>query len=77
MNKREICDEHPTFAYYSGCRGLEVRFIEYGVTVYMYLIAGQWSSKKSYHKLKIHSGNKYDYIVFRGCRCRLSDFIKI
>lgn len=77
MTKREICDEHPTFAYYSGCGGLEVRFIEYGVNDFMYLIAGQWSSKKSYHKLKIRSVNKYDYIVFRGCRCRLSDFIKL
>lgn len=30
MTKREICDERPTFAYYSGLGGLEARFIEYG-----------------------------------------------
>ena len=29
------------------------------------------------HKLKIHYGGKYDYIVFYGRRCRLSDFIRV
>lgn len=77
MTKREICDERPTFAYYSGLGGLEARFIEYGADDYLYLIAGQWSGRKTYHKLKIHYGDKYDYITLHGCRCRLSDFIKL
>ena len=46
MTKRETCNEHPTFAYYSGLGGLEARFIEYGIDDYLYLIAGQWSDKK-------------------------------
>ena len=48
MTKREICDERPTFAYYSGLGGLEARFIEYGIDDYLYLIAGQWSGRKIY-----------------------------
>ena len=56
MTKREICDERPTFAYYSGLGCLEARFIEYGINDYLYLIAGQWSGRKTYHKLKIHYG---------------------
>lgn len=54
MTKHEICDTHRTFAYYSGLGGLEIRFIEYGINDYIYLIAGQWNNNKSYHKLKIH-----------------------
>ena len=42
MTKHEICDTHRTFAYYSGLGGLEIRFIEYGINDYIYLIAGQW-----------------------------------
>ena len=47
MTKREICDERPTFAYYSGLGGLEARFIEYGVDDYLYLIAGAMERQKN------------------------------
>lgn len=77
MTKREICDEHHTVAYYNRLGGLEVRHISYGINDFIYLIAGAWSNKKSYHKLKIHYGHKYAYIKLHGYRCRLSDFIKI
>ena len=77
MTKREICDEHRTVAYYSGLGGVEVRHISYGINDFIYLIAGAWSNKKSYHKLKIHYGNKFAYIKLYGYRCRLSDFLKV
>ena len=63
MTKREICDAHRTIAYYSGLGGLEARYIEYGIDDFIYLVAGTWSSSKSYHKLKVHYGGKYDYII--------------
>lgn len=77
MTKREICDEHRTVAYYRGLGGVEVRLISYGINDFIYLIAGAWSNKKSYHRLKIHYGHKYAYIKLHGYRCRLSDFIKV
>ena len=78
MTKKEICQDNATIAYYSGLGGLEVRFIEYGINDdYVYLIAEAWSNNKSYHKLKVHYGSNYDYIMFHGIRCRLSDFIKL
>lgn len=77
MTKREICDTRRTFAYYSGLSGLEARYIEYGIDDFIYLVAGAWSSSKSHHKLKIHYGGKYDYIILHGRRCRLSDFIRV
>ena len=77
MTKREICDTHRTIAYYSGLGGLEVRFIEYGINDFIYLIAGALNNNKSYHKLKVHYGSKYNYIALHGYRCRLSDFIRV
>ena len=77
MTKRELCDENSTLAFYSGLGGLVVGHISYGINDFIYLIAGAWSDKKSYHKLKIHYGHKYAYIKLYGYRCRLSDFIKV
>lgn len=77
MTKKEYCENRPTVAYYSGFGGLEVKFIEYGTDDYIYLVAGAWNSNKTYHKLKVHYGNKYDYITLHGYRYRLADFIKV
>ena len=77
MTKKEYCTDRPTIAYYSGLGGVEVRHISYDINDFIYLIAGAWSNSKSYHKLKIHYGNKYAYIKLYGYRCRLSDFIKV
>ena len=77
MTKKDYCTDRPTIAYYSGLGGVEVRHISYGINDFIYLIAGAWSNSKSYHKLKIHYGNKYAYIKLYGYRCRLSDFIKV
>ena len=68
MTKKEYCENRPTVAYYSGFGGLEVKFIEYGTDDYIYLVAGAWNGNKTYHKLKVHYGNKYDYITLHGCR---------
>ena len=63
MTKKEYCEKRPTVAYYSGMGGLEAKFIEYGTDDYVYLVAGAWNGNKTYHKLKVHYGNKYDYIT--------------
>mgnify|MGYP005778832185 CR=1 FL=1 len=55
MTKKEYCENLPTVAYYSGMGGLEVKFIEYGTDDHVYLVAGAWNGKKSYHRLKICS----------------------
>lgn len=75
MTKKEICQNNATIAYYSGFGGLEVKHIEYGIDDYLYIVAGAWNGKRTYHKLKIHY-SKCDYILFNGCRCRLNEFIR-
>ena len=73
MTKKEYCTDRPTVAYYSG---LEIKFIEYGIDDHVYLVAGAWNGKKSYHRLKIHYGAKSVYICLFGRRCPLSEFIR-
>ena len=76
MTKKEICISNPTFAYFSGFNGLEVKHIEYGINDYLYCVSGAWYAPKHYHKLKIHYSNDGIYIRFHGYRCFFHDFIK-
>lgn len=76
MTKKEYCENRSTVAYYSGFGGLEVKFIEYETDDYVYLVAGAWNGKKSYHRLKIHYGAKSVYTRLFGQRCPLSEFIR-
>ena len=77
MTKREICERHKPIAYYSGLGGSEVRHIERGINDYLYLVAGTWNAKKSYHKCKVHYGGNCNYIILHGCRYKLSDFMRV
>lgn len=74
MTKREICTTNKSIAYYSGFGGLEIKKIEYGIDDYLYAVSGAWSSKKSYHKLKIYDGN---YIKLHGYKIPLDECILI
>ena len=76
MTKKEYCTNRPTIAYYSGLGGLEVKHIEYGIDDHVYLVAGAWNGKKSYHRLKICYGTKSVYIRLYGHRYPLSEFIR-
>ena len=76
MTKKDYCTDRPTIAYYSGLGGLEVKHLEYGIDDHVYLIAGAWNGKKSYHRLKIIYGAKSVYIRLYGHRCPLSEFIR-
>lgn len=63
MTKKEICLNNPSFAYYSGLNGVEFKHIEYGIEDYIYCVSGAWTSKKSYHKLKIQTNSKGNSFV--------------
>ena len=77
MTKKEICNNNNTIAYFSGYGGIELKEIEYGIDDYIYCVNCAWSSKKSYHKLKVKytlSGNAY--IVLNGARIPLNECIR-
>lgn len=76
--KKEVCKENESFAYYSGFGGLELKHIEYGIDDYIYCVSGAWTSKKSYHKLKVHYGNNGDsFIKLHGYKVPLNECIRM
>ena len=78
MTKKEICLSNPSAAYYSGMGGVEVNKIEYGINDYMYITAGAWTGKKSYHKLKIqYTAAGHAFVMLHGYKMRLDEFIRM
>lgn len=77
MSKKEICLNNESFAYYSGLGGLELKKIEYGIEDYIYCVAGAWTSKKSYHRLKVYYDSKGSYIKLHGYRIPLDECIRM
>lgn len=74
MTKREICTTEKSIAYYSGFGGFEIKKVEYGIEDYIYAVSGAWCNKKSYHKLKIYSGN---YVKLHGYKIPLDECMRI
>lgn len=78
MTKKDYCMKNVATAYYSGFSGLEIHGIEYGIDDYIYCVSGAWSSKKSYHKLKINCdkhGNAF--IRLHGYKVPLNECIRM
>ena len=78
MTKKEVCENNESFAYYSGFGGLELKHIEYGIEDYIYCVSGSWTSKKSYHKLKINTDAKGNsYIKLHGYKIPMDECIRM
>ena len=77
MTKKELCQNSVSIAYYSGFNGLEVKAITHGIHDEMYAVSHAWGGEKKYHKLRIYSNNKGEYIRLHGYTCYLKDFIKM
>ena len=76
MTKKEICENSLSIAYYSGFNGLEIKAITHGIHDEIYAISNTWGNKKKYHKLRIYTNKKGQYIRLHGYTCYLQDFIK-
>ena len=65
--KREYM-EMPTLAYYSGCAGIEIKSIEYGIYECVVFVAGAWASKsiQSVHKARVYNNSKGNYFKYHG-----------
>lgn len=77
MTKRELCENKPSIAYYSGFNGLEVKSISHGINIEMYAVSNAWGGKRRYHKLRIYSNKNGEYIRLHGYTCYLCDFIRM
>lgn len=77
MTKKEICTSKDSFAYWSGCGGVEFKHIEHGTTDYIYCVANAWHGKKSYHKLKIYYSITDSYVKLHGYKIWFGDCIRM
>lgn len=77
MSKKEVCLNNKSFAYYSGLGGVEFKHIEYGIEDYIYCVAGAWTSRKSFHKLRIYHDMTDSYIKLHGYKIWLGDCIRM
>jgi len=76
MRKKEVCLNNDSFGYWSSLGGVEVKKIEYGIEDYCYCISGAWCSEKSYHRVKIHYGDR-DYIVLHDYKLYFDECIRM
>ena len=77
MTKREVCIVHKTIAVCHNFGGLTVKHIECGMDDYLYIVSSNMGEKPGYHRLKIYYGKQSTYIIFRGIRHRLNEFVKV
>lgn len=76
MTKKEVIKNNTPIAYWSGCGGVELYKVEYGINDYVYCTSNAWTGKPRNipHKLKVY----YDaggcaYFVFKGYKAYLHD----
>lgn len=74
MSKKDILNMK-SVAYYSGCGGIEIKSILYGIDDYVLCVSGCWNGKQKPHKLKIYYSGEYAYIKLHGYRIMLKDCI--
>ena len=78
MTKKAYCNNNPAVAYYSGCGGIEIHGISYGIDDYIYCVSGAWNGHKSYHKVKLYfDKNSNAYFMLHGYKIPLSDCIRM
>lgn len=77
MTKKEICTSKKSFAYWSGCGGVEFKYIEYGIHDYIYCVAGAWTADKTYHKLKVYHSMTDSYIKLHGYKIWFRDCVNM
>lgn len=68
----------PTIAYWSGCGGVEIKNIEYGINDYVVFVAGAWSNKKTVHKARIYyTDNERVYFRYNNYTIHFDDCIRV
>ena len=77
MNKKELCKNSASIAYFSSFNGLEVKAIIRGEIDEIYAISNTWGGTKKYHKLRIYKNKNGEYIRLHNYTCYLHDFIRM
>lgn len=84
MTKREkqAYSEMDSVAYYSGCNGIEIKEIQYGIEDYVVFSANSWYSdskgkRGDIHRAKVYYSANGDYFKYHGYRIPLNECIRM
>lgn len=66
--------EMETYAYYSGCGGIELKDIEHGIETYILFVAGAWTSQPTVHRTKVYYTEE-PYFRYHGYTIKLDECI--
>ena len=82
MNKTEKMEyfNKKSIAYYSGCNGIEIKDIMYGVDDHIIFIDNAWYGKSTYknvHTAKIYYSDNGDFFRFNGYKISLNECIRM
>lgn len=70
--------EAPAVAYWSGCGGVEIKTIEYGINDHVVFVVGAWSAKKTAHKARIYyTVNERAYFRYHNYTIHFDDCIRV
>lgn len=76
MSKKSVCLNNESIGYWSGCGGLDIRKIEYGVNDHVFAIGGAWTNKKTYHRLKVYYSGETPFIKYHGYKVPFTEIIR-
>ncbi len=77
MTKREICKTSLTIAFSYALKGFEVKSITHKNGNEIYAVSDILTDRKKYHKLRIHSNAKGQYVRLYGRVFYLENLIKL
>ena len=77
MNKKEICKNSLTIAFSYAFKGFEVKSIIQENSDEIYAVSNILTECEKYHKLRIYTNTKGQYVRLYGCIFYLENLIKI
>ena len=77
MSKKELCQNSVSIAYYSGFNGLEVKSITHENSNEIYAVSNILTDREKYHKLRIYTNTKGQYVRLYGRIFYLDNLIKL
>ena len=76
MTRKEILNAESK-GYYSGCGGIEIKEIEYGINDRVLFVAGAWTSQKSAHRARIYTDrNGESFFFFHNYKIPFSECMR-
>ena len=77
MTKKEICKNNLPIAFSYTFKGFEVKSIIHENSDEIYAVSNILTEREKYHKLRIYTNSKGQYVRLYGCIFYLDNLIKL